>query len=98
MEMPRSRQRICLQLQALKLDLNLLVRRGLITPGSTTGPHSIRWVTNIGEPIAIGWLSADVDGDTKGLFCVRIGDLEQRSPLLPCPAILAADSGSLSAR
>jgi hypothetical protein len=96
--LPRSRQRICLQHQALKLDINLLVRRGLITPGSTTGPHAIRWVNSDGEVIASGWISADMEGDTEGFFAFGLMSSSSGSPLLPCPAILAVDSGSLSAR
>jgi hypothetical protein len=95
--MPRHRQRTCLQ-DGLKLDINLLARRGLIGPGSSTGPDAIRWVNSNGEVIASGWISADMEGDTEGLFCIRIDELEQRIALVPCPAILAVDSGSLSAR
>jgi hypothetical protein len=85
MEMPRSRQRICLQHQALKLDMNWLARRQMIAPGSATGPHSIRWVNSDGEVIASGWISADMEGDTEGLCCIRIGDLEQRIALVTLP-------------
>jgi hypothetical protein len=83
--MPRSRQRICLQQQALKLDINVLARRGMIAPGSATGPHAIRWVNGNGEVIASGWVSADMEGDTEGLFCIRIDDLEQRIALVTLP-------------
>jgi hypothetical protein len=82
--MPRSRQRICLQ-EGLKLDINLLARRGLIAPGSATGPHAIRWVNSDGEVIASGWINADMEGDTEGLFCIRIDDLEQRIALVAIP-------------
>src|SRR5262245_53553565 len=60
MEMSKQRLRACLQ-QGLRLDLNLLVRRGLIAPGSATGPHAIRWVNSDGEVIASGWVSAEVE-------------------------------------
>ena len=83
--MPRSRQRICLQLQALKLDLRWLARRGLIAPGSATGPQMIRWVNSDGEVIAGGWISADMEGDKEGSLCIRIGDLDQRIPLATLP-------------
>jgi hypothetical protein len=83
--LPRSRQRICLQHQALKLDINWLVRRELIVPGSATGPHSIRWVNSNGEVIASGWISADMEGDTEGFFCIRIGELDQRIALVTLP-------------
>jgi len=83
--MPRSRQRICLQQQALKLDFNLLTRRGLIAPGSATGPHAIRWVNSNGEVIASGWISADMAGDARGLFYIRIDELDQRIALVTLP-------------
>jgi hypothetical protein len=85
---PRSRQRICLQQQALKLDINVLARQGLIAPGSSTGPHAIRWVNSNGEVIASGWISADMEGDTEGLFCIRIDELEQRIALVTLPRYL----------
>src|SRR5262245_37037132 len=83
-EMPKPSQRASLQ-EGLRLDINVLVRRGLITPGSTTGPHSIRWVNSNGEVIASGWINTDMEGDTKGLFCIRIDDLEQRIALVTLP-------------
>jgi hypothetical protein len=85
MEVPRLRQRICLQQQALKLDINLLTRRGLIAPGSATGPHAIRWVNSDGEVIASGWINADMEGDTEGLFCIRFDEFEQRIALATLP-------------
>ena len=81
--MPRHRQRICLQ-HGLKLDINLLARQGLIAPGSATDPHAIRWVNSNGKVIASGWISADMEGDKEGLFCIRIGD-DQRIPLVTLP-------------
>jgi hypothetical protein len=83
--MPRSRQRICLQQQALKLDINLLIRRRLITPGSAPGLHSLRWVNSNGEVIASGWISADMEAHTEGLFVIRIDDFEQRIALVTLP-------------
>src|SRR5262245_34597790 len=83
--MPRHRQRVCLQQQSLKLDINVLARRGLIAPGSATGPHVIRWVNSDGEVIASGWITADMEGDTKGLFSIRIDEFEQRIALVTLP-------------
>src|SRR5262245_31670096 len=57
----------------------------MITPGSATGLHSLRWVNSNGEVIASGWISADMEGDTQGLFCIRIDDLEQRIALVTLP-------------
>ncbi len=83
--MPRSRQRICLQ-QGLRLDISWLVRRGLIAPGSATGLQAIRWMnSDTGDAIASGWISADMAGDTEGLFCIRIGDLDQQIRLVTLP-------------
>jgi len=97
LKVPRPRQRTCLQ-QGLKLDINLLARRGLIAPGSATGPHAIRWVNSNGEVITSGWISADMRSDSDGLLHIQIGDLDQTITSLPCPATLAAASGSSSAR
>src|SRR5215475_5915815 len=83
--MPRSRQRICLQQQALKLDINLLARRGLIVPGSATSPHAIRWVNSDGEVIASGWISADMQGDTEDWLHIEIGQLDQTITLVALP-------------
>src|SRR5262249_28943431 len=85
MEVPRSRQRICLQQQALKLDINLLARRGLIMPGSAAGPHAIRWVNSDGQVIASGWLSADMQSDDEGLFHIQICELNQQIALSTFP-------------
>jgi hypothetical protein len=81
MEMPRSRQRTCLQ-QGLKLDINLLARRGLIAPGSATGPQSIRWVNSNGQEIASGWISADMQSDLEGSLDIEIGEVEQTITLV----------------
>jgi hypothetical protein len=81
---PRPRQRTCLQ-QGLKLDINLLARRGLIAPGSATGPHAIRWVNSNGEVIASGWISADMQGDAEGWLNIHIGELEQTIALVTMP-------------
>jgi hypothetical protein len=82
--MPRHRQRTCLQ-DGLKLDINLLAQRGLIVPGSTTGPHAIRWVNSSGEVIASGWISADMEGDSEGSLHIQIGDLHQTITLATLP-------------
>jgi hypothetical protein len=82
--MPRSRQRICLQ-EGLKLDINLLARRGLISPGSATDPHAIRWVNSNGQEIASGWISADMEGDTEGWLHIQIDKFDQRIALTASP-------------
>ena len=75
--MPRNRQRVCLQ-QGLKLDLNRLVRQGLVNPGAQTGPFVIRWTnTYWQEEIATGWISADMQGPVEGWLRIQIGELDQ---------------------
>jgi hypothetical protein len=71
--------------EGLKLDFNWLVRRGLIAPGFSTGTHAIRWTNGNGKMIASGWISADMEGDNEGLFCIRIDDFEQRIALVTLP-------------
>jgi hypothetical protein len=70
--------------QGLKLDINLLSRRGLIVPGAATGPHGIRWVNSIDEVIR-GWVSADIEGETEGLLRIQIGELDQAITLVTLP-------------
>src|SRR6478672_6688366 len=82
--MPRSRRRVCLQ-EGLKLDINVLARRGLITPGSVTRRHAIRWVNSDGEVMASGWISADMQGDSEGLLHIQMGELDQRITLSTFP-------------
>ncbi len=79
--MPRDRQRVCLQ-EGLKLDIRELARRGLIAPGSATGPHVIRWVNSDGAVMANGWISADMRSDNEGLLHIQIGDLDQTVTLV----------------
>jgi hypothetical protein len=82
--MSRPRQRICLQ-EGLKLDINVLARRGLIVPGSAIGPHAIRWVNSDGETIASGWVSADMGSDSEGLLHLQVGELKQAITLVTLP-------------
>jgi hypothetical protein len=82
--MPRPRQRICLQ-EGLKLDFNLLRQRGLIVPGSATGPHAIRWVNSDGEMIASGWVTGDLRTYSEGLLHIQIGEIRQTITLATLP-------------
>jgi hypothetical protein len=75
---------VCLQ-QGLKLDMNLLARRGFIVPGSTTGPHAIRWMNSNGEVGASGWISADMRSDIEGMLHIQIGELDQAITMVPLP-------------
>jgi hypothetical protein len=81
LQMPRPRRRTSLQ-EGLKLDINFLARRGLIVPGSATGPHAIRWVNSDGLEIASGWISADMRGDSDGSLHIQIGEFGQTITLV----------------
>jgi hypothetical protein len=83
--MPRSRQRICLQQQALRLDISWLVRRQMIAPGTVTSPHSIRWVNSDGKVLASGCIHTDTRGDVEGLFHIQIGEFDQTINLVTLP-------------
>ena len=83
--MPRPRQRACLD-QGLKLDLNRLVRQGLVRPGFTTGPNVIRWTyTYTGEEIASGIIGSSMEREYEGWLRIHIGSLDQRIILVPRP-------------
>jgi hypothetical protein len=69
----------------LKLNINLLARRGLIVPGSASGHHAIRWVNNDAEVIASGWISADMRSDVEGLLNIHIAEVEQAITLVTLP-------------
>jgi hypothetical protein len=69
----------------LKLDINLLARRGLIIPGSASGPHALRWVNTDGEVIASGWISTDMRSDVEGSFHIQIEELDQTITLVALP-------------
>ena len=81
--MPRPRQRACLQ-DGLKLDLNRLASQGLVRPGATVGPYSIRWLnTYWDEEIASGFISANMEGEYEGWFRIQIASLDQKIILVP---------------
>jgi hypothetical protein len=69
-EMPKRRQRICLE-HGLKLDLNELVRQGCIRPGAKSDPHLIRWTKGYtGKEIASGLIIANVEGQGNGWLTI----------------------------
>ena len=79
---PRPRQRLRLE-SGLKLDLNLLARRGFIQLSTCKG-SGITWSYN-GDPIASGFITADMGGPNEGWFRIQIGQLDQRINLVSCP-------------
>jgi hypothetical protein len=79
--MPRQRQRACLE-GGRRLDLNRLIRIGVVKPGAAAGPHAILWTGS--DQITIGTITADMTG-TVGWLRIQIGSLDQSITLLPCP-------------
>lgn len=82
--MPRSRQRVCLQ-DGLKLNLNRLVRDGIVRPSIKTGPYLLQWTTSSGELIASGEVTAHVCDLENGWVRFRAGSIDQRIILRSCP-------------
>jgi hypothetical protein len=81
--MAKPRQRGCLE-HGLKLDLNKLVREGLVRPGVEVGPNIIRWFYSAtGEGIAVGLITANMVGEWEGWLRVQIQNLDQRIILVP---------------
>jgi hypothetical protein len=80
--MPRPRQRACLQ-SGLRLNLNRLIRRGIIEPGAYSG-REVTW-TNADEQIASGLITADMSGPDEGWFRIQLGQLDQRINLVSQP-------------
>jgi hypothetical protein len=79
--MPRSPSRIPLE-NGLKLDLNDLVRRGLIRPGAFS-TNTIRWTDDYGQVFTSGLITADATGPDDWFpneaWChLEIGNLHQR--------------------
>ena len=84
--MPRPCQRARLE-SGLKLDLNLLARRGFIQPGAATRAVGIAWNSDHWGEIASGWITADMSGadGSHGWFRIRIGSLDQHIHLVARP-------------
>jgi hypothetical protein len=83
--MPKPRQRVCLE-HGLKLDLNKLLRQGLVRRGARSGPFLIRWSwTYTGEEIASGLITANMEGEYEGWLRIQIGELDQTIILVPRP-------------
>jgi len=74
--MARWRERVRLE-DGFKLDLNVLVRQGLVRPGAHCS-GSIHWRYRFGgEEVARGWISADMTGEWVGSFRLEFGGAVQ---------------------
>jgi hypothetical protein len=74
--MSRSRVRVCLQ-DGLKLDLNLLARRGFIKFGTNSGPRRISWTNSHQGQVASGVVSAEMTDPNHAWFRIAIGQSVQ---------------------
>ena len=82
--MPRPRQRACLQ-SGLRLNLNRLIRRGIVEPGAYSG-REVSWTDSYAdEQIASGLITADMSGPDEGWFRIQLGQLDQRINLVAQP-------------
>src|SRR6516165_12154035 len=82
--MPRPRQRACLQ-SGLRLNLNRLIRRGIVEPGAYSG-REVSWTDSYAdEQIAWGLITADMSGPDEGWFRIQLGQLDQRINLVSQP-------------
>jgi hypothetical protein len=82
--MPRHRQRTSLQ-DGLKLDLNELTRRGLVSSGMKTGATVVRWISSRTSEGIAGCLSADLERESDGWLRIQIGALDQHISLSAFP-------------
>jgi hypothetical protein len=82
--MPRDLQRVKLQ-DGLKLDLNRLVRRGVIKPGAKTGLVGIQlWDHYWDRQKDFGQITADMSGTVEGWFRINmVGGTDQWITLIP---------------
>jgi hypothetical protein len=81
--MPRPRYRACLQ-DGLKLDLNLLARKGFIKFGADIGARRISWSNSHRGEIARGVITADMT-DPNAWFRITIGGFVQQIALVSRP-------------
>ena len=83
--MPRPRQRVRLE-SGLKLDLNRLVKKGLIQPGACKA-SGISWTGAYSGEIAVGIITADMSGleGPYGWFRIQIGSLDRTHPACGSP-------------
>jgi hypothetical protein len=81
--MPRPRQRVTLG-QGLRLDLNKLIRQGVVRPGANSGPFLISWTNSYtGEETARALISANMINQHEGTLRIQIGGVDQTIFLVP---------------
>ena len=82
--MPRARCRVCLE-EGLKLDLNLLARKGFIKSGKNIGARGISWSNSHQGEVARGVISADMTNPDHAWFRLAIGSCAQQITLVSRP-------------
>jgi hypothetical protein len=83
--MPRPRQRVCLE-NGLSLDLKLLARQRIIRFGAATPPVAIKWTnTYTGAEVASGTLAANMSDFYRGWLRIQIGEIDQQITLVARP-------------
>ena len=82
--MPRHRSRACLQ-DGLKLELNLLSRKGFIKFGTNTGPRRISWSNSYQGQIASAVITAEMSDASRARFRIAIDQSVQQITLVSRP-------------
>ena len=82
--MPRPRHRACLQ-DGLKLDLNHLARKGMISFGANIGARGISWSNSHRGEIASGVITADMTDPSHAWFRIAVGRFAQQITLVSRP-------------
>jgi hypothetical protein len=81
---PRDRQRVCLE-SGLKLDINKLIRKGMMQPGSWTRALTSWSYTHGGETIANAIITANMECEERGWIRVEKGKQDQWIDLISQP-------------
>ena len=81
--MPRNRQRVCLQ-DGLSLNLNRLIRRGVVRPGFSTGPYVIQRIRS-GEVIGFALITANLCDPATSWLRIQAPSIDQQITLVSCP-------------
>jgi len=81
--MARPRMRVCLE-DGLKLDLNQLVRDGIVVPGVVTAPRTTFWqVAGSRDVVAVAVITANLTDLACPRFRIRMRGLDQTIDLIP---------------
>jgi hypothetical protein len=82
--MSRRRKRVCLQ-EGPHLNLNWLVRNGLIQKGARSAERVVRWTHPAHGDICVGFIQADMRNTERGWLHIRIEAFAQSVALITQP-------------